>query len=133
MARLSEKHGSEGPGWDPYSYSEWTFTSTDGLVTAVFHGGLAVWCKVTYDSPTFHKVQLRTEDEREAPRMWEAWTGLSIDKTEKVMHRIDHPRRCPKCGGLGRREADGYPGETFLLCTNCDQVVGSFFDESAII
>jgi hypothetical protein len=67
---------------------------------------------------------------------------LVYSKFEKVMgftpeqlKRWDRKlrARCRSCGSKDFKCAEGYPGESFVLCARCDNVIESSFNESSII
>lgn len=86
MAKIQIRTGSEGPSWDPYSFTQITFTCTDGL-EVVHHSGLGEWCMV--DGMTVGRGE-------EAAPAFLSYAGLTPYQAQKAYHRIH--QRCSLCG-----------------------------------
>ena len=143
MARIDITHGSEGPTHDPYSYSEITFTKTDGAVV-LLHEGLAVWCEITPPGGR-HRARMgsllrrspgpetvRIEDEDEAEAAFERETGIRLADAERLYRRATEPKRCRDCGSKRWEWHSGYPGETMRTCADCGHVSHTEMNYSAI-
>lgn len=113
--------GTEGPRFDPYSFTEYTIVRP-GKATIVYHNGLAEWIKVgkrlLNNSPT-----ARQEFERYSG-------GFTPEQIELFHERISS--RC-ECGSRQTRSERGYPGETLNVCVKCGNVVSGEFNKSAVI
>jgi len=131
--------GAEGPQYDPYGYTEYTFTNLKGQ-TAKLHEGLGCYF-VDPEGETHHEV---SEDVKwvdaygedippySPTEEFEKFVGLPIKIIEKVIERIEHPSRCQHCGSKQLEWISGYPGEELLMCSKCNHVSGSTFNKSAI-
>ena len=42
-------------------------------------------------------------------------------------------KKCKECGSTEMKSADGHPGEYFLLCAACDNIIDSYVCESEIM
>jgi hypothetical protein len=134
MTHVSHRSGSEGPRHDPYHYDEYTLNRPNGD-TIVIHSGLANWCKLKRDN----KIVLEAECTHALPeKLFETYAGVSFRKFEKAFNSIPERKlRTHFCFGLNRSYKDfkcvsGYPGETLLVCSHCNDVIDSSFDRSAI-
>ncbi len=129
MASVRIKTGSEGSSYDPYSYTECIFTRTDG-VRVVLHAGLGVWCKL-YKPGEKRACVCAREDH--AHVFFYRTTGMWPSQAERIWLKINYPIYCKWCHSKRLKEVDGFPGETLVICRKCEAVVGSHFDESAIM
>jgi hypothetical protein len=81
MARISIRSGTEGPRHDPYSWSEITFTKTDGTVIQLREGGLG------YGQFTINGVQeARVYDDEYIQARFLILTGLTIARANDIYH-----------------------------------------------
>jgi hypothetical protein len=115
------RSGSEGPAHDPYHFEEVTFTGRNGKTT--YHCGLAMWLE-------HNGVRI----ESEVHEAWRRLTGFdSVERAVNIYRMLpwrNHAARCPerkrfKC-------ESGYPGESFIVCEACGEIIESHFNRSAI-
>jgi uncharacterized protein YerC len=132
MTLLTKRHGTEGSQHDPYSYEELIFKRKE--LKVVLHYGLAEWIEIN-DQRT-----LRDDYSENIPlkeiniyKKFEESTGLSTINFERVYDRINHPKKCKKCGSKKRAFMSGFPGETFEMCGKCEHIINTHFNESAIM
>jgi len=130
MANIKIKHGSEGPKWDPYGFTEIEFTKTDGTVVT-YHGGLAEWCKVEYKDGKKYLI----DNLEESSILFKLETGLTPDEAEEWYYKMEasKEKQCQECGSRKLEWKSGYPGEELLICSKCGEVANCHFDESAVI
>lgn len=129
MTSITVKTGAEGPRHDPYHYEEMTVARPDGRVITV-HLGLAVWADARWPNG----MQRTTDDETEVFTLFNEVAGVTYDVAEKAFHNLPARRiRQHKCGTKHLFECAGYPGESFLICRACGDVIDSRMDMSAII
>lgn len=128
MTTVHVKTGTEGPRHDPYGFTEITVDGRNGKVT--FHSGLSTWLtqntafsqiKYTGDEVTIAEFERLVGV---TPQV--AYLAVLRNKQRKVRR---HLRSCPKRKEV--YEADGYPGESLLIC-GCGSVLDSHFDISAV-
>jgi hypothetical protein len=75
----------------------------------------------------------RVHDERRAVRQFERAVGISLPALEKAVHeRQERKYRYHPCGNKSFEYASGYPGESFVVCRKCGDVIDSHFDRSAV-
>jgi len=117
---ISIRTGSEGPKYDPYSFTEYTVERRNNKVT--LHLGLAVWFRDQF------KTLSDQITEQEAVERFERFAGISLKTFEHAMHRV-----IPCCDNPDIRWWAGYPGEEIAQCENCKKVVDSSFDIGAVI
>jgi hypothetical protein len=125
MSKIKMRHGSEGPRHDPYHFEEVTVTRADGR-WATLHTGLAVWVK-TSDG------RWEERDEKKAFAIFGEVAGIApraVEKAEREKH--DRRYRFHPCGQKHFEGASGYPGESFVVCRKCGDVIDYAFDRSAI-
>lgn len=129
MANIKIKHGSEGPAWDPYSFTEIEFTKTDGTVVK-YHGGLGEWCTVEYKDGRKYKI----DNLEESSILFKLEVGMTPEEAESCFYKLEARReyQC-KCGSRKLHWRQGYPGEELLICAECGEVANCHFDESAVI
>ena len=133
-AKIISKAGVEGPRYDPYAYEELIIyhRTSDDMPERIItiHEGLVNYVKINDND----KVSFST-DEHEYGCMSSYVEGL-LGVTLKTLHRISekksNPNKCPKCYSKKLQWFPGYPGETILVCMNCNNLVTSSFDKSAI-
>lgn len=119
--KLMYDTGTEGPQFDPYSYKELTVRQNGQNIT--LHLGLCVYVKDN------NKILAHEE---EAENIFEQLTGFTPDLFEKSYDKIKYT--CNKCGNRRFFEpVSGHPGETLLLCCNCNNIVYSYVNLDAII
>ena len=115
------KTGNEGPGWDPYSYTEYHVHTPRGKT--VLHEGLGDW--MTFDGEKYEDVfheNLR--------KVFTRMIGFSVEQLERIARKLNS--KCRKCGGREFDCESGYPGETFEICHTCGHIQSSRFSRSAI-
>jgi hypothetical protein len=145
MTHVTRKSGSEGPKHDPYSYEEFSVEKDDGR-TAVLHLGLGEWLILNGKKKT---VDDFLPDPAEMNGIRNAWDvarqiasnrmfiafeevlGITLKSWTRAEQKLHS--RCPKCKGHDLERVSGYPGETFLICSKCKEIVDSHFNEAAII
>jgi hypothetical protein len=123
---IQRQSGTEGPSHDPYGYTRYTFLK-NGLRTDL-HLGLGI----SLDLPTGVRYQGGDSDIDHLTKVFEEVTGLRVKTIDKAVDRIHYAEHC-SCGSRKLREREGFPGETLLICVKCGDIVGSRFNESAII
>jgi hypothetical protein len=127
-------HGSEGPRHDPYAYTEIKVTRADGR-WAKIHGGLGEWLVVGLPVSNALGVEERciNGNPEYLRSMFELAVGITPELAEKTVHRMDANRIYHhKCGQKYLEWVSGYPGETFLQCGKCGDILESTFNRSAI-
>lgn len=122
--KVHKTTGSEGPSHDPYHYVEYDVDTPVGNV--VLHEGLGTWI-------AFNGTKLKTPHGESYVRghMFPALTGYTVEQLERIHRKLTS--RCPKCQLKIFEEVEGYPGETFTVCSSCGEIVDSYFCESAVI
>lgn len=128
-SRIEIRSGSEGPNFDPYHYDEITVTRADGR-KATIHRGLAEWMRY-WDG----RFERHFHDSYAILRSkFEACVGCTPEEAERTFHRLKERRITHHaCGMRHIKSVDGYPGETFMLCDKCGDILDSSFDHSAIV
>jgi hypothetical protein len=124
-ARLTIKTGSEGPHYDPYSFTEFKHTRHTDKREVLLHMGLGEYIRVN-GKEVIENGPLCTEEEK-----FKELTGFYSWQWEFFINRLR--KKCRKCGCKRSRWMSGYPGETFRICAKCEEVLSVDFDESAII
>jgi hypothetical protein len=95
----------------------------------VLHVGLGTWATVRWPDEYVE----RSRDEQRALRLFERVAGVSLPVLEKALHeRANRRYRYHACGRRHFEYANGYPGETFIVCKKCGDVIDSHFDRSAV-
>jgi hypothetical protein len=125
MTTVNIKKGQEGPSYDPYAYEEFHIKRPDRDLVIV-HVGLGV----SIDGLCFKGV------DESFTSYFEKMVGITWSAFGRAAERLDSPpRRCPVCNtkSSSGRHCDGYPGETILICSKCDEILFAWFNESAII
>lgn len=120
------KSGDEGPSYDPYSYTEYSFTSKRFLrngVTITLHLGLKDTLKVDGEEVA------RTY--KEVSSKFKKVVGAKLDEFLEV---VDAPPqlKCPKCKGTKFEHRSSFPGEELTICVKCKEIVDSYVNWSAI-
>lgn len=118
--RIDITHGTEGPHYDPYSYTEVTVWRLGHVWT--LHSGLGVWMQKDGTHIEGAEKDLYELFEKETganPHQWEHWY-------------YDRRHRCPQCGTRNLTSESGYPGETITCCPKCKIIVYSDVNWSAI-
>jgi len=114
--------GSEGPDFDPYSFQEIEITSSDVKLTC--HSGLGLWIKTADKETTYREYDEMIVD---------LVTILGFDPWAKIEEYQDRPKECKcKSGEQELEWIDGYPGEHFLMCKKCKEIVDTEFCLSEI-
>lgn len=125
---INEKTGVEGPQHDPYGYREMSITTNED--TFIYHEGLANFIKhngIVYAREGDFTIS-------ELYKLFEQLTGITPSKLGKLVDKINHPTKCPRCHSRKIEWVDGYPGETIQFCLQCNEPTGGYiFNESAII
>jgi hypothetical protein len=126
MSSVDIESGTEGPAHDPYGWMEITVTRPNG-VNVTIHDGLMCWLR----TPEGVQVEFREDDPERLVRIFERYAGVTPDVAVRAYQR--YTTMCRKCGGRSQEAVAGFPGETIYLCCNCNAVVNTTFNESAII
>jgi hypothetical protein len=121
-AKLTRNTGSEGPSHDPYSYTEQT-VEKDGK-TVTLHLGLAEWLKVDGKRTEGDAGPLAAE--------FEKLTGFNPETFDVAYDAIHDPEHCPKCQSTERKTESGMPGEKFLVCGSCGEIIDTRFNRREI-
>ena len=129
MSTVHVRRGTEGPRHDPYSFTEYTVQRPSGA-RAVLHVGLGTSATVRWPD---EYVEQEKFDERRAIRIFERAAGISLRVLERALHEQSQRKyRYHACGRRNFEYASGYPGETFIVCKKCGDVIDSHFDRSAV-
>lgn len=129
MSRVAVRNGTEGPRHDPYSFREYTVERPSGA-KAVLHVGLGTWAKVRWPD---EYVEQEKWNEQRAIRIFERVAGVSLHVLEKALEEREARKyRHHPCGRRNFEYARGFPGETFVVCKTCGEVIDSHFDRSAV-
>jgi hypothetical protein len=75
--------------------------------------------------------RLKNFDEGRAIGAFEKLVGLSLEDIEKYSDRATS--KCRKCSGRSFHGERGYPGEHFVVCDSCGEIMGSSFHPSEIV
>jgi len=113
--------GSEGPHWDPYSYTEYHVRTPGGKT--VLHEGLGDWM-------SFDDVKFEGCFHADLRRLFTGMVGFSVEQLERIARKLNS--KCRKCGCVEFDEESGYPGETFEICHECGHIQSSRFSRSAV-
>ncbi len=131
MSSVEVKTGSEGPHYDPYHYTEIRVkrVSPSFTGTIISHDGFVEWVRVEWPDG---KVERFTDTDRDV--WFELYAGIST-KTALRAHQEAQARRIRyhRCGERNLMWAEGYPGESFLVCGKCKDVLQYHFDIGAVI
>jgi RNA polymerase subunit RPABC4/transcription elongation factor Spt4 len=127
--KLSHTTGLEGPSQDPWTYEIYTFENNFkkvelrvGLVESLHvNGHKALIMPEPYDGNENHE------------QLFEEHTGMTVRDFQRTYSRIHNPKNCPKCGSKKREWFSGFPGEEFMACSNCGQIIDQSFDIGAVI
>jgi hypothetical protein len=129
MSKVHVRNGTEGPHHDPYGFREYTVQRPSG-VRAVLHVGLGTWARVRWRD---EYVETEKWDERLAVAMFETACGVSFAALERAVARKKSRRYTRHaCGQRYLRYAQGHPGESFVVCSKCGDVIDSHFDRSVV-
>lgn len=128
MSHVTLKTGSEGERHDPYAYNELKVVRPDGR-TVIMHVGMGVFADARW--PNGH--QKTADTMAEALAIFEEVAGATYRVVERAYHGLPQRRmRAHPCGTKFFCDQPGYPGESFIVCGKCGDVVDSHFDRSAI-
>ena len=119
MTNVTIKTGTEGPKYDPYSFTEVTVERCGHKFFS--HEGLGEFYKIDGEKTTYANW---IEKSGGYPHQFVFWKMLG--RQQQVEH---HLKSCPKRDGC--RDVDGFPGESLLVC-GCGKVLDYEFDRSAI-
>lgn len=119
---FSFRSGTEGPRYDPYGWNE-ICAEKNGKVY-VLHMGLAQWLSIDGT----HQQDIPFDD---VSSKFEEIIGMKIE--DIMQQNYSERSRCPKCGCEELENQDGYPGEHFVVCSKCKEIVDTIFHESEII
>lgn len=145
--KVTLSHGTEGPRHDPYSYDEYTFSfkrPNGKEVPVKLHLGLAEYLKVDDVDVTRKYLRLTKGrnwiDDNQLYKSIQKYFNKHfhislIDffnhiEGEAYGKSIEH---CQKCGSDELDWKSGYPGESFLVCSKCGNIVESEFDPNAFM
>jgi hypothetical protein len=130
---ISSRTGSEGPHWDPYSYTEyfvsqkWKLDDHIIMIDVVMHGGLSEWLSygISVDGVNVeNKKDTHFENYEDMIRRFEIVTGMTFAQVEDQIHRDRNPpRKCPSCGSRKFEDSSGFVGETVMICAKCRDIV----------
>lgn len=121
--RVDTKHGCEGPRHDPYSYIE--ITVKTNIRTVILHSGLAEWVEVD-------GVREDLSEEECLKRFYELTGFSNYLAIEKAMEKRVLREMNPCCKKYAEW-AEGFPGESLLICQKCKKVLDYSFNEAAVI
>jgi hypothetical protein len=120
---LSITTGSEGPKHDPYGFIEYHAKGKGGKEVTL-HQGLGDYLKVG-------QVRLEVPKGKSLTEVFKEETGLDPHKVERW--HAKRPLRCKCKEGKPQLEwTPGYPGEHFLMCRKCGDILDSTFNKSEI-
>jgi len=114
--KVHAKHGTEGPKHDPYSYTEYSFTTTFGEDVEV-HVGLAEYVIINGRRYINGLDALKT-------------LCMTLEEIEDVYK--DQFGHC-KCGSDQITGKLGFPGEVMFVCEQCGATVDTHFNEAAVM
>ena len=127
--RCNIRTGSEGPKHDPYSFTEYSassLTNPDLIVT--LHMGLAEWLMVGCGTKRMHANENH------------GFEGGIVAEFKRLTGRDPYEDEeehfSPKCSDHPDADVEsmeGYPGESFAVCSVCRKILDSYFNEAAII
>ena len=124
------KNGSEGPSHDPYSYTEIeVYDIRDGSYT-MLHEGLAEFIEVSDAQGEVHRYGHEIPPHYQR-LIFQKALGCTLASLQRAVCRSDST--CSDCGGTDIRDVEGFPGETYYQCSDCGEVVGSSFNNGAIV
>ena len=119
------KHGSEGPKHDPYHVTEYLITRASGD-----HGSLRMGMGVSLN---INGRTINEDSEKKLIERFEKLCGVSMHVLEKTIEgALARKIRQHPCGSKHMHNCDGYPGESFLVCHRCGDVIDSQFNRAAI-
>lgn len=125
------QHGSEGPSHDPYSFEEFTYflpnNDTDDQEEkdrVVIHLGLGDVVKVNNVEVArgYENVNIWVQNKHK----------MSIDTLIDTLREEDQISTCPRCGCKDLVWKSGFPGESLLICTECEEICDTSFNPSEI-
>lgn len=125
MSTISIRRGSEGPRHDPYSFTEIIVTRDSPWFTGkvTYHVGLDEWVRV--DANNIDRTESRETFRRLA--------GITPEAAQKAAREFrDRRVRYHPCGPKHLHWVSGYPGEELLHCDQCNNIIDSSFDLSAV-
>jgi hypothetical protein len=117
--RVHIKHGTEGPGFDPYGYTE--ITAYHNGREVMLHSGLGEYVVVNGTV---------ADDGGDPLKYFTKLVGWNAHQLMVWHYRTKS--RCSKCGGRAHHYEPGYPGETMTICKN-GHIMDCSFNESAVI
>jgi len=113
ITKLEQKTGTEGPRYDPWSYTESIVHLASGDV-ATLHVGLAVWFK-------FNDVRSVCYTEQDCDALFEQATGLTGIQFEEAYQRVTY--YCRRCNTSKFIYGESYELGYFYICRKCNQIV----------
>jgi len=152
---ISLSTGTEGPQYDPYSYSEYAIYVKKLWRRAykiVVHLSLSEWLSDSRRENKKGKEQAGENsnmkrkkrvpdsaflrgDYKAIAKYVKNHTTYSLDQIEEYMYQSEwYCKICKKvkqCGDV--KSQSGFPGEHFILCKKCHTILESEFHESEII
>ncbi len=128
---ITVRNGIEGPRHDPYGWEELTVQRPNGC-WCYRTGGLG-YIKISRNEGIVFEQSDVTKSgaEKEAIDFFARMTGLTPVQWLRTEMRLN--RKCPSCGTKGYHLVGEYTGEEMIICDGCDNVVGSNFNNAAII
>jgi len=92
--------------------------------------GLEEYVKLEYEDGT--PVATYYPYQRDLEKLFCQLTGLTQEQFVRAYWNIKI--QCPNCGNKKKfHHQDGFPGETLFVCSNCETIVDSELNESAIM
>lgn len=125
---VTVRTGQEGPKHDPYSFVEYEAEMPTTSLEA--HLGLGFWVR-TNGGPKINITGWNYDrDEQFLNDLFRHATGYTI--RQLIRFRDAAKSRCTAGGRHNTIPMNGFPGESFEVCTKCNRVVDSFFDHASI-
>lgn len=129
MSRVRIHRGTEGPRHDPCSYENITVTRANGD-QVTFHSGLDIWAEAKFASGHGFK----TDDPEDSADLFTRVAGVTVRTAERAFREtLQRPYRFHICGEKYLKGVDGYPGEHFVVCGKCGDVLEVQFSLSEVI
>lgn len=108
-------YGSEGDKHDPTAYTEVR------VGTVTIHLGLGCWIDAVGDNLTVLRNQITDEDV--AKHLFELNAGISYEDAMRLWEQRQY--YCFNCRCSDYENRAGHPGETFIICCRCGDVLSS--------
>lgn len=125
MSSITIRRGTEGPRHDPYSFEEITVRRADGRSVTI-HTGLAFWVKAS-------DGRIEQRETGPAIALFVEVASITPHQAEKAVRELrDRQYRYHPCGMKYLKDAAGYPGELFVFCAMCGDVIDAEFNIRAV-